>query len=190
MRLLLCARARVRVRVCDVVGVVLLVCVCVRARACACVCYVGGGSSCCCWWRGVVWCGVMYCDVWCGSAMGFVRAVRSGSCLVRHLQYSLGGNALEMGIRLRGERMSAVELVRGLAGWAFAPMPMMTKWFSSTRLETRTKESNMCASSLVIKLACVMKVTAGILALAADQSIERGLSMSTSVRTRKMVNYA
>ena len=106
------------------------------------------------------------------AAMGFDRAVRSGSCLVRHLQCSLGGNALEMGIRLRGERMSAVELVRGLAGWACAPMPMMTKWFSSTRLETRTKESNICASSRVNKLACVMKVTAGILALAADQSIE------------------
>ena len=35
------------------------------------------------------------------AAMGFDRAVRSGSCLVRHLPYSLGGNALEMGIRLR-----------------------------------------------------------------------------------------
>jgi hypothetical protein len=40
------------------------------------------------------------------------------------------------------------------------------------------------------KPACEMKVTAGILAPATDQSIERGLSMSISVRTRKMVNYA
>ena len=35
------------------------------------------------------------------------------------------------------------------------------------------------------KPACEMKVTAGILAPATDQSIERGLSMSISVRTRK-----
>ena len=40
------------------------------------------------------------------------------------------------------------------------------------------------------KPACEMKVIAGILAPATDQSIERGLSMSISVRTRKMVNYA
>ena len=41
-----------------------------------------------------------------------------------------------------------------------------------------------------VKPDCAMKVTAGIFAPATDQSIVRGLSMSISVRTRKMVNYA
>ena|GEM_PF-3264752 len=40
------------------------------------------------------------------------------------------------------------------------------------------------------KPACAMKVTAGISAPATDRSIERSLSMSICVRTRKMVNYA
>ena len=40
------------------------------------------------------------------------------------------------------------------------------------------------------KLVGVTKVTAGIFAPATNWLIERGLSMSISVRTRKMVNYA
>ena len=73
--------------------------------------------------------------------------------------------------------------------------PALTKWFSSPRLETRTKESNMPASTGVIKPPCAVKVNAGgkpsrrhhrpTMSLRG-----RGLSVSVHVGTRKMVNYA
>jgi len=66
----------------------------------------------------------------------------------------------------------------------------LIKWFRPTRVETRTKESNINASSGVVKPAREVKVIAGIFVPATNQSIERGLIMSASVRTREMVNYA
>jgi len=38
---------------------------------------------------------------------------------------------------------------------------MLTKWFHLTRLETRTKESNMYASILEMKLECKRKLNSG-----------------------------
>ena len=83
---------------------------------------------------------------------------------------------------------------------------MLTKWFSSTRLETRTKESNSSASIWVSKLECIMKVKViaclwlrwdpwSILRLikvapSADLSLVGDLSKSRAVRTRKVVNLA
>ena len=69
---------------------------------------------------------------------------------------------------------------------------ILPKWFLPTRLETRTKESNIYASVLVEKPTRIMKVKGAKLPAASTDhdSLMKGLSMSISVRTRKMVNYA
>ena len=64
-------------------------------------------------------------------------------------------------------------------------------WAHSSRLETRTKESSMPASSWVATIyVCATKILAGICAPATDFSLMGSLSVSTPARTRKMVSYA
>ena len=80
------------------------------------------------------------------------------ACLVAVLSLRVSGSALATSLH-------AAALV-----FAMEHLPdisTMTKWFPSTRLETRTKESNICASTGG-KPASAMKVTAGIFAPATD----------------------
>ena len=59
-------------------------------------------------------------------------------------------------------------------------------WARSSRLETRTKESSMPASSWVATIyVCATKILAGICAPATDFSLMGSLSVSTPARTRK-----
>ena len=77
--------------------------------------------------------------------------------------------------------------------WPEELCAIRSKWSLPTRLETRTKESYVHASVKVEKPSRVMKgkrCQAQAAASADHESLTKGLSMSVSARTRKMVNYA
>ena len=155
---------------------------------------------------------VIACCINASGALGSDLDACDASRLVCHRRFGGEDNSWDMVARLRliecaleyslANRTCNVRLcwlALNLTVLAHATVPkrvtsltcyLVTKWFYSTRLETRTKESNTCASSWVVKLVCTMKVITEMLASAADRSTGRGLSMSISVRTRKMVNYA
>ena len=100
-----------------------------------------------------------------------------------------------------GEQCSALSFVDVIVYTASVVSRLCTKWFSMTRLETRTKESNICASIWVFKTlmrnesegrsAAEVRTFLRGGARSTDLAhYEKDLSKSISVGTRKMVIYA
>ena len=146
-------------------------------------------ASCC-----VVWFGCVWCFLPCGTPS------------VRRWPELLGHGSSAPAVRMFLERFTSYNTTNVGLCWpiitqcliyallwlwvTIVACPMVSNGFHSTRLETRTKESNTCTNSWVVKLVGAMKVIIETLASIADRFIRRGLSISTIVRTRKMVNYA
>ena len=66
----------------------------------------------------------------------------------------------------------------------------MTKWFPSARLETRTKESNICASSRMVKPETRSESDCWDFCTSNRPIDRERFEHEIYVRTRKMVNYA
>ena len=116
-------------------------------------------------------------------AVGLEQAVCSASCLACQHRFTREEDVKDM-------VAPPPPTCECLLGCIRAKGCLERKWLHSTRLETRTKESNLYASLWVYKAFVHNESECWDFAPATGLSIERGLSTIIFARTRKMVNYA